>query len=110
MNNLQRLQLEVQDVELTQEEMQMFLAENGLNHFDEYLPASNASKKSIYKSAYAILSSIANNPSSMKNYKQDDMTIMDFATSIQNRLDQLDKKIRSMTEAQTDSSFFNLFK
>lgn len=110
MNNLQRLQLEVQGIDLSDEELQMYLAENGFNHLDEYIPTSNLNKKAIYKSALAILESLANNPSLMKNYKQDDMSISTFSENIQARIEQLERKIRSMSNDDSrDSSFFNLF-
>lgn len=55
MTNLQRLQLEIQGISFTQEQMQVYLAENGLNHFDEYNAQSQASKRAIYKTALSIL-------------------------------------------------------
>lgn len=89
----------------------MYLEENGLKHTDEYIPSSNANKRNIYKSALAILESIANNPMLMKNYKQDDMTVSAFAENIQSRIDQLERKIRQMQndEGNGESSFFMLF-
>ncbi|WP_254118946.1 hypothetical protein [Bacillus sp. FJAT-29790] len=83
MNNLQRLELEVQGIELSHEEIQIYLEESGLKHYDEYKPNSNLSKRSIYKTALSVLESIANQPSLMKNYKQDDMSISEFADTLQ---------------------------
>ncbi len=111
MNNLQRLELEVQGIELTHEEMQVYLAENGLKHYDEYNPESNKSKRAIYSTALSILESVANNPELMKDYKQDDMTISAFHENLLSRIDQLERKIRSMpvSEDNSDTSFFMLF-
>lgn len=111
MNNLQRLELEVQGIELTHEEIQVYLAENGLNHYDEYNPKSNKSKRAIYSTALSILESIANNPTLMKNYKQDDMTISAFHENLLSRIDQLERKIRSMpvSDDNSDTNFFMLF-
>lgn len=111
MTNQQRLQMEVQGIDLTADEIQMYLAENGLDHRSEYNAASNLNKKAIYAAALSILESLANNPTLMKNYKQDDMTISAFAENIQSRIDQLERKIRSMSnDDHNDTSFFNLFR
>ncbi|GGA11882.1 hypothetical protein GCM10008018_66170 [Paenibacillus marchantiophytorum] len=111
MNNLQRLQLEIQGIELTHEEIQLYLTENGLKHYEEYNPESNKSKRSIYQTALAILESVANNPTLMKDYKQDDMTISAFYENLMSRIDQLERKVRQMssTDDKTDSNFFMLF-
>lgn len=110
MTNLQRLLLECQGIELSQEEASIYLQENNLNHFDEYVPTSNTNKRAILKTALSVLESIANNPTLMRSYKSDDMTISDFATNLQNRIDQLDRKIRQLpTSEYADSSFFMLF-
>lgn len=111
MTNLQRLQLEIQGITLTQDQMQVYLAENGLKHVDDYKAESQASKRAIYKTALSILESIANNPALMKNYKQDDMSVADFAQNLQNRIDQLERKIRMMQndDSKSDSNFFVLF-
>lgn len=111
MNNLQRLELEIQGIELTHEENQVYLAENGLKHYDQYNPESNKSKRAIYATALSVLESVANNPELMKNYKQDDMTISAFHENLMNRIDQLERKIRTMSvsDDNSDSSFFMLF-
>ncbi|WP_346234432.1 hypothetical protein MKY04_11940 [Lysinibacillus telephonicus] len=111
MNNLQRLQLETQGIELTHEEFRVYLAENSLNHYDEYNPNSNKSKRAIYQTALAILESVANNPELMKDYKQDDMTISAFHENLMARIDQLERKIRTMpiSDDSNDSNFFMLF-
>jgi len=110
MNNLQRLQLETKGINLDQDELSVYLQENGLQPFDEYNPQSATNKKNIYRAALAILESIANSPSTMKNYKEDDMTVSDFHTNLMNRIDNLERKIRQMkSDEQNDSDFFMLF-
>lgn len=111
MNNLQRLQLEIQGIDLTHEEIQIYLAENGLSHYEEYNPSSNVSKRAIYQTALSVLESVANNPTLMKDYKQDDMTISAFHENLLSRIDQLERKIRQMpvNEDNSDSTFFMLF-
>ncbi|MBL5772031.1 hypothetical protein [Heyndrickxia sporothermodurans] len=112
MNNLQRLQLETKGINLDQSELTVYLQENDLQPFDEYNPQSATSKRNIYRSALSVLESIANNPSLMKTVKMDDTTISDFADSIQSRIDQLERKIRTLkTDDQiaNESNFFMLF-
>ncbi|APH05845.1 hypothetical protein [Bacillus weihaiensis] len=109
MTNLQRLQLEVKGITLSQEELSIYLMEADLNPHQEYNPQSSTSKRSIYCAALSILESIANNPSNMKNYKEDDMSVSDFAENIQSRIDQLERKIRTMKRDESDSNFFMLF-
>ena len=112
MNNLQRLQLETKGINLSQEELIIYLQENNLQPFDQYSPQSATSKKNIYSSALSILESIANNPSGMKSYKLDDMTVSDFHDNLLARIDQLERKIRTLKtdeQLQNESSFFMLF-
>jgi len=48
----------------------------------------------------------------MKNYKEDDITVSDFADSIQNRIGQLERKIRMMAvtdDSNSNNSKFMLF-
>jgi len=106
MTNLQRLEMEVKGIDLSEEELQIYLMESDLTPHEEY----NAnSKKAIHKSALSILESIANQPTLMKNYRHDDMTISDFAEHIQSRIDQLERKVRQMKTTDEDTSFFMLF-
>ncbi|WP_409174827.1 hypothetical protein [Brevibacillus fortis] len=111
MTNLQRLEMEIEGISLTQEHLRVYLAENGLISTNEYLSTSNTNKRSIYKSALSILESIANNPMLMKNYKLDDMTVSAFAENLQSRIDQLERKIRQMQndDGNGESSYFMLF-
>ncbi|OMD43026.1 hypothetical protein [Paenibacillus odorifer] len=109
----ERLQLETQGITLSSAELSVYLAEEGvIDPEAEYSPSSNTDKRNIYSAALSVLNSIANNPSLMKSYKSDDITITDFADSLQNRIDQLERKIRMMAVADdTDknSSTFMLF-
>lgn len=112
MNNLQRLQLEVQSIKLEQDELSIYLQENDLQPFQEYNPQSATNKKNIYRAALSVLESIANNPASMKSYKLDDMTVSDFHENLMNRIDQLERKIRTLKtdeQLQNESNFFMLF-
>ncbi|MGE6259204.1 hypothetical protein ACQKCU_15075 [Heyndrickxia sporothermodurans] len=112
MNNLQRLQLETKGIQLDQPELTVYLQENDLQPFDEYNPQSATNKRNIYRSALSILESIANNPTLMKSIKMDDTTFSDFSDSIQSRIDQLERKIRTLKtddQLQNESNFFILF-
>ncbi|CAN7382340.1 hypothetical protein [Rossellomorea sp. LjRoot5] len=112
MNNLQRLELETKGIQLSQDELTVYLQENNLQPFDEYNPQSAVNKKNIYCSALSILESIANNPSNLKSYKLDDMTVSDFADSLMARIDQLDRKIRLLKDddqIQNESTYLCCF-
>ena len=112
MNNLQRLQMEVQANKLPQENFTIYLEESGLKPFDEYKPASPINKKLIYKAALSVLESIANDTSLMKNIKHDDMTVSDFSDNLNSRISALENKIRKMSNEEkqaSESSFFILF-
>ncbi|MGM7635487.1 hypothetical protein [Bacillus sp. Hm123] len=109
MNNLQRLELEVSGTKLSQNELSVYLQENGLNPTDEYDPSSDANKRAIYGAALSILESIANNPNNLRSLKLDDMTISDFADSIMARIDQLDRKIRLLKKDEQQASQSQVF-
>lgn len=111
MTNLQRLEMEIKDIVLTEDEKIVYLMENDLTHSNEYDPQSKVNKRNIYKTALSILESIANQPSQMKNYKKDDVNISAFSEHLQARIDQLEKKIRQMhiDESNPDSDYFVLF-
>ena len=113
MTNTERLQMEIKGISLTPSEIEIYLQENSLIATDEYNPSSNTNKRNILKTALSILESVANQPALMKDYKQDDITISQFAENLQNRIDQLENKIRqipddSMTYAD-GASFFYMF-
>ncbi|SFA52405.1 hypothetical protein SAMN05216169_103229 [Anoxybacillus pushchinoensis] len=111
MTNLQRLMLETKGIDLDQNELAVYLAENGLNPHDEYNPQSATAKRNIYKTALSILESIANNVQLMKNYKHEDMTVTDFHENLMNRIDSLERKIRQMKtdEQKQTGNVFMLF-
>lgn len=112
MNNLQRLEMETKGITLDQNELTIYLNENGLQPFDEYNTQSATSKKLIFKSALSVLESIANNPQSMKNYTHEDMTVAQFHENLMSRIDQLERKVRSLKndeQAANDTNFFSLF-
>ncbi|MFC0235642.1 hypothetical protein [Fictibacillus phosphorivorans] len=110
MTNLQRLELEIKGVTLSQDELSVYLMECDLTPHSEYIPTSATNKRNIYRAALSILESIANSPSTMKNYKQDDMTVSDFADNLQSRIDQMERKIRTMpVDEQDGNNFFMLF-
>ncbi|USK86175.1 hypothetical protein [Peribacillus asahii] len=112
MNNLQRLELETRGIKLEQDELSIYLQENDLQPFDEHNPSSATNKKRIYQSALSVLESIANDITRMKSVKVDDMSVSDFSDSIQSRIDQLERKIRTLKtdeQLQNESNFFMLF-
>lgn len=111
MNNLQRLQMEIKGIDLSQQELIVYLQEVGLNPTNEYNPQSNSNKRAIYKCALSILESIANNPTLMRAIKIDDMTVSDFHENLINRIDQLERKIRTMpSDDNNNGNVFLLFK
>lgn len=112
MNNIQRLQMETKGINLDQSELVIYLQENDVSPHENYNPQSATNKRNIYRSALSVLESIANSPSTLKNVKQEDMSVTDFATNIQNRIDQLEYKIRTLKtdeQAQLNSNTFMLF-
>ncbi|OMP66890.1 hypothetical protein [Domibacillus epiphyticus] len=112
MNNIQRIELETKGIILSQNELSIYLEEVGLNPTVEYMPYNESNKVQIYQAALSILESVANNPTLMKSVKLDDMTVSDFADSIQSRIDQLERKVRTMKQniqSANESSVFMLF-
>lgn len=109
MDNLQRLQMEIKGVELQHDELGIYLSENGLEPFTEYVATSNSNKKAIYSTALSVLESIANNPTMMKSIKVDDMTVSEFHENLMKRIDQLESKIRVMPSDNNNSSIFMLY-
>jgi len=112
LNNFQRLELETKGVKLEQSEMSIYLQENNLSPFNEYNPESATNKKQVYQSALSILESIANNPETMKNISHEDLSVSDFHDNLMNRIDQLERKIRSLKtdeQVENDTNFFSIF-
>ena len=108
MKNSERLLMEI-GIAIPAEQITVYLAEEGLTDIDNYDPTSVSNKRRIMASALSVLNSIANNPSNMKSYKTDDVTITDFAESIQNRIDQLERQIRMMAVSDSESNQSNTF-
>lgn len=114
MTNLERLKMEIRDIDIKEEEMIVYLMESDLTHSDEYDAKSNSNKKAIYKTALSILESIANSPKMMKNYKVgQNITVTHFATNLEKRIDALRKKILAMRNdelvSENDASFVYMF-
>lgn len=114
MNNLERLKMEIEGFNIEDEKLIVYLMENDITDITEYNPKSNTNKKAIYQTALNVLESIANNPQSMKNYKTDDISITHFATNIQNRIDDLRKKVANMVTddlvSENDATFVWMFR
>jgi hypothetical protein len=114
MTNLDRLKMEIEGISLEDDKLNIYLQENNLNSVEEYTPTNNLNKKNIYRTALAILESIANNPTYMREIKNDDLSIMQFSENLQNRIDALERKIRLMSDNDVDdgtgASFVYLFK
>lgn len=111
MINAERLNMEI-GMTIPADQITIYLAEEGLTDTDNYDPNSKVNKRSIYAASLAILNSIANNPQTMKDYKEDDISVSAFADSIQNRIDQLERLIRMMpvsNDTAANSSTFMLF-
>lgn len=114
MTNLDRLKMEIEGITLDDDKLSVYLQENNLTATEEYTPTNNLNKKNIYRTALAILESIANNPTYMREIKNDDLSIMQFSENLQNRIDALERKIRLMSDNDIDDgtggSFVYLFK
>lgn len=108
MLNSERLTMEI-GITIPEEQLTVYLAEEGINGSDNYEPSSQANKRKIYSAALAVLNSIANNPNNMKAYKEDDISISEFAENIQSRIEQLERKIRMMSVTDTESNYSNTF-
>lgn len=109
MSNLERLKLETKGINLSDDELSIYLMEADLTPYSTYEPSSRVAKRNIYKAALSILESIANQPANMKNYKEDDISVSQFAENLQDRIEQLERKIRTMQtddDKDSDSSFF----
>ena len=117
MDNITRLKMATEGVQLEDEKLIIYLEENALVSTNEYVPASSTNKKLIYKTALSILEDIANSPSTMKNFKSDDISISNFGENLQSRINQLEKKIRqipndddAVSNNDSGTSFVYMFK
>jgi len=84
----------------------VYLAENGLEAHAEYNPLSMTA---IYSTALGMLESVANNPTTMKAIKIDDMTVSEFHENLMKRIDQLTYKVRTMRTDNSNSDVFMLY-
>ena len=113
MTNLERLQMEIKGITTTPEELEIYLMENDLTSTDVYDAKSNSNIKNILKTALAILESIANNTNNYKNYKTEDVTVSMFQKNLQDRIDYLNRKIRTMIDddftSENDATFIYMF-
>lgn len=83
-----------EEISINDEELQVYLIESGLTPDQEYTINLQIG---IKKATLAVLESIANNPSSMKNYKFDeDLTISNFSVNLQNRIKQIKQDVVDM--------------
>ena len=109
MNNLQRLQMETNGIDFQEAELMVYLAENALDAQAKYNPQSMTDKKAIYATALSMLESVANNPTTMKAIKIDDMTVSEFHENLMKRIDQLTNKVRTMRTDNGNSDVFMLY-
>lgn len=110
MNNLQRIEMETKGIKLTQNELIVYLRENGLSPHEDYQAENQLSQRAINSTALAILESLANNPENYKNIKMDDMSVTQFSENIQRRINHLTRKVRSMGTQAKVSDIFLLYK
>mgnify|MGYP001067375202 CR=1 FL=1 len=105
--------MEVKGITLADNEWEVYLSENGLIANEAYQATVQLNKKKVYMTALSILESVANNPSMMKDYVIDDMTVSQFHENLMARIDQLQNKIDNLKDdvknVESDSSFFMLF-
>lgn len=107
--NIERLKMETRNIGVPDSELTIYLEENGLTAADTYDTNSATKKRAIYVTALSVLESLANDPMLMKAYKHDDISVSDFAENLQNRIDQLERKIRMMSVSDTPSNQSNVF-
>lgn len=113
MTNIDRLQLETKGINLNEDELSIYLEENDLESLVDYDPKSSTNKRNILRTALSILEGIANNPQLMREYKTEDITVMDFHQNLMNRIDVLERKIKLMADDnsiyQDGASFVYMF-
>jgi hypothetical protein len=110
-DNLTRLKMELKNIDVPDDELEIYLNENGLDGLEVYEPTSQAAKRKIYLTALSVMESIANDPQRMKSIKKNDMSVTFFHDNLLKRIDQLERKIRMMVhdDNNSDSSTFILF-
>lgn len=104
MTNLDRLKMSIKGIDFTDDELSIYLQENSLNSTDTYTPTSNTNKKNVLRTALSVLQDVANQPQLMKTFKLEDMTISQFSENLQNRIDNLEKEIRKISDDDNVSS------
>lgn len=109
MNNKERIKLEIKSIQLTDDELNIYLQENGLDPLSEYQASNLESQKAVYTTTLSILESLANNPENYKNIKMDDLSVSQFSENIQKRIYHLTRKIRAMKTESKNSDTFMLY-
>lgn len=110
MLNIERLKMEVKGITLDPSEWEVYLLESDLIANEQYQANNSLNKKQVLMAALSILESVANNPSTMKHYAVDDMTVSQFHENLMARIDQLQTKINNIkVESNDNGSFFMLF-
>lgn len=109
MTNLERVQMEL-GFDYDVNKIAIYCSEAGLLPNAEYDPNSNSNKKAIYQVVLAILEQLANNPSEMKTYKLENMTIQGFYELLQERINALQRKINLMSDDDNSTDFVYIFK
>jgi hypothetical protein len=109
MTNIERLKMETRSIDFPDNELSIYLQENGLNETDEYNPQSNANKKAIYSTALQVLESLASDPQLMKSYKDDDISVTNFYENLMTKIDDLTRKVRMMAAIDTETTHLNTF-
>ncbi|WP_413381219.1 hypothetical protein [Alkalihalobacillus sp. 1P02AB] len=108
--NKEFLALETKGINITDEELEMYFYKVGLDSADTY---SNENEKKILKVAVLILESIANQPDTMKDYKNDDgISVTKFADNLHRRIQYLNGKIQELERKEnshSNSSVFYMF-
>jgi toxin secretion/phage lysis holin len=105
---LQRIEMETKGIQLTQQELIIYLQENGLNPHDPYQADNANSQKAVYSTALSILESLANNPENFKLIKMKNMKVSQFSENLQRRINHLTCKVRRF-KTKKDTDTFMLF-
>ncbi|TFJ93653.1 hypothetical protein [Lentibacillus salicampi] len=104
--------LEVLKVELkglkgyTDDELEIYLHNNDLDKEATY---DKSMRIALLEAALEILNSMANNQSYFASKQHEDFSVSDFATNLQNRIDQLTVQIRKLKAEKSNSPTFMLF-
>lgn len=109
MNNLERLKMEIRNIRFSDNELIVYLEENGLYAEEKYNTQSAANKRAIYSTALQVLESLANDPVLMKTYKHDDLTVSGFHENLMARIEDISKKLRMMSISDNEPSQSNTF-